>query len=128
MRFSCTFPAPLVPSSPLWCASLPSRRLIAMDSLFARTAGGSSSDGHVHARTCAICLRAQCPLISTRYTLAGRRSVMTNSSLRIKTDRIAIVSGNWLEGHVIITRVGAHLIILSQFSSPLHMQFYNFRI
>lgn len=30
-----------------------------------------SSGGHVHARTCAICLRAQCPLISARYTLAG---------------------------------------------------------
>lgn len=48
--------------------------------------------GHVHARTCAICLRAQYPLISARYTLAGdglRRSV---GWLYSKIDGIAIVS------------------------------------
>lgn len=42
------------------------------NSLFGREFFFQKSGDHVHARTCAICLsRAQCPLISARYTLAG---------------------------------------------------------
>lgn len=62
------------------------------NSLFVRAFFVWRPTGHVHARTCAICLRAQYPLISARYTLAGdglRRSV---GWLYSKISSIGIVS------------------------------------
>lgn len=57
------------------------------NSLFARAFFAWQPSGHVHARTCAICLRAQYPLISARYTLAG-------DGFR-KVSRLALLENRW---------------------------------
>lgn len=46
--------------------------------------------GHVHARTCAICLRVQCPLILARYMLAGDSLQRSVGWLYSKISGIAI--------------------------------------
>lgn len=77
------------------------------NSLFVRAFFARQPGGHVHARTCAICLRAQCPLILARYTLAGnslRRSVgwlyVTRKSVKWR------LFPNWLEDrHAINMRI-----------------------
>lgn len=71
---TCTFLSPFVfvaVSSPVRSVGLLTYRLIARIPSSCEPFFVRKSDGHVHARTCAICLRVQCPLILARYTLAN---------------------------------------------------------
>jgi len=77
--------------------------------------------GHVHARTCAICLRVQCPLILARYSsqaiaCKGQSVGSTRKSVGLRYFQI----GSKI---VINVRINAHFIHI-QFLSP-HFLWFN---